>query len=342
MIIGITGTLGSGKGTVVDYLIRHGFTHYSVREFLEEEIKNRGLVINRDSMVMIANDLREKYGVSYIVDQLYDRAKANGGNAVIESIRCIGEVESLRRLGDFILIGIDADVELRYTRISERKGSTDLISFDRFVRDEQREMNNKDPTRGNISACLEMADHIFKNNWSVEELYQKIENYLNSRMNAPTSLGFGKPKRPSWDAYFIEIMDAVSRRATCEKEREGCVIARDNQILVTGYSGAPTGLAHCDEVGHQMKTIVDEQGNESKVCVRINHAEQNALSQAAKLGTKIGEATIYCENIPCDVCSKMLVSAGIRRIVARKNSSIEPGIRELFLNAGVHVDFIEK
>ena len=341
MIVGITGTLGAGKGTVVNYLAKHEFKHYSVREFLEIEINNRGLVVNRDSMVMIANDLREKYGPSYIVDELYNLAKVNGGNAVIESIRCVGEVESLRRQGDFILLGIDADVELRYTRISDRKTETDLISFDRFVRDEQREMNNKDSTRGNISACLEMADHIFKNNWTVEELYQKIENYLSSRANAPATIGFGKPKRPSWDDYFMEIKDAVSKRATCDMNCFGCVIARDNQILVTGYSGAPMGLAHCDDVGHRIKTVVDSEGHEVKICSRIIHAEQNAICQASKLGTKLGESTIYLEKIPCDVCSRSIVGAGIRRIVIKEKSSMKSYIKELFLNAGVRVDFIE-
>jgi dCMP deaminase len=203
-------------------------------------------------------------------------------------------------------------------------------------------MNNKDPTIGNISACLEMANHIFKNNWSVEELYQKIKNYLASLSNPNSSLSFGKPKRPSWDDYFMEIKDAVSKRATCDLNCFGCVIARDNQILVTGYSGAPVGLAHCDEIGHLKETIVDSNGNEVRICSRIIHAEQNAICQAAKIGTKLEESTIYLEKIPCGVCAKSIVSAGIRRIVVRNISSMRSHIKELFLNAGVRVDFIEE
>ncbi|HWS49060.1 MAG TPA: hypothetical protein VN174_03360, partial [Candidatus Methanoperedens sp.] len=88
--------------------------------------------------------------------------------------------------------------------------------------------------------------------------------------------------RPSWDEYFLELADAVSKRATCDRGRSGCVIVRDKRILVTGYVGSPAGLPHCDEVGHLMKTMVNEDGSKSDHCVRTVHAEQNAICQAAK------------------------------------------------------------
>src|SRR3989338_5171968 len=91
-------------------------------------------------------------------------------------------------------------------------------------------------------------------------------------------------QRTSWDEYFMEVARTVAKRATCDRGRSGCVIARGRQILVTGYVGSPAGLPHCDEVGHQMKIVTHEDGHQSQHCVRTAHAEQNAILQAAKIG----------------------------------------------------------
>jgi len=103
IIIGITGTLGAGKGTIVDYLVKNkGYHHYSVRAYLTEEIKRRNLPVNRDSMTSVANELRALHSPSYITDQLYLLAKEKGKNCVIESIRTPGEIVSLRQKKQFL------------------------------------------------------------------------------------------------------------------------------------------------------------------------------------------------------------------------------------------------
>ena len=179
IIIGLTGTLGAGKGTVVDYLVQNlGYRHYSVREFLTEEIKRRGLEVNRDSMVVVANDLRARFSPSYIVEQLYLKAKESGQNCVIESIRTPGEVEMLAKQPNFHLFAVDADPKARYNRISIRKSETDSISFEEFIQNEQREMTSDDPNKQNISKCIEMSEHTFYNNASIEKLYNQINLYL--------------------------------------------------------------------------------------------------------------------------------------------------------------------
>lgn len=127
-----------------------------------------------------------------------------------------------------------------------------------------------------------------------------------------------KYQRPSWDEYFTGIAQAVAMRATCDRGRSGCVVARENQILVTGYVGAPRGLAHCDEVGHQMKEMHHEDGTVSHHCVRTLHAEQNAIAQAARQGISLLGATMYCHMTPCHVCSMFIVNCGIKRVVAEK------------------------
>jgi dephospho-CoA kinase len=180
IIIGITGTIGAGKGTIVEYLVNNkGYSHFSVRGFISEEIKERGLDVNRDNMVVVANDLREKNNPAYIIEQLFEQAKTSGNNCVIESLRTVGEVESLKSKGNFFLFAVDANPEIRYERIKLRMSETDNISFDTFVENEQREMDSDDPNKQNLSACMKIADFIFINNGTVEELYQKIQRVLN-------------------------------------------------------------------------------------------------------------------------------------------------------------------
>jgi dephospho-CoA kinase len=178
-IIGITGTIGAGKGMLVEYLLREkNFAHYSVRGFLIGELKKRNLAVNRDTMVSLANELRKKTSPSYIIDCLFEQAKLSEKNAVIESIRSVGEVESLQKKGNFCLLAVDADPKIRYERIIQRNSETDNVTFEEFLQNEQREMNSTDPNKQNLSKCIAMADYTFCNNMSINELYNQLETIL--------------------------------------------------------------------------------------------------------------------------------------------------------------------
>jgi len=120
--------------------------------------------------------------------------------------------------------------------------------------------------------------------------------------------------RPSWDEYFIEITRLVAKRSTCLRRQVGAVVVKDKNILATGYNGSPSGTAHCLDVGCLREQLQIPSGERHELC-RGLHAEQNAIIQAAKHGTSIDGATLYCTTMPCIICSKMIINAGIRRVV---------------------------
>ena len=149
-----------------------------------------------------------------------------------------------------------------------------------------------------------------------------------------------KYSRPSWDEYFMDVCRAIAKRATCDRGRSGCVIARDHQILVTGYVGAPIGLPHCDDVGHQFKKLQHEDGSITQHCVRTVHAEQNAICQAAKRGISIDGATLYCKMTPCRTCAMLIINCGIVRVVAEKRYHDSADTIEMFKKAGIILEHI--
>ena len=148
--------------------------------------------------------------------------------------------------------------------------------------------------------------------------------------------------RPDWDQYFLGLLEPIAKRATCDRGRSGAlIVSQNNTILTTGYVGSPPGQPHCDDVGHMMKTVTDENNNQSSHCVRTLHAEENAILQAAKDGIKIQGATIYAKMTPCYNCAMRIVRVGIKRVVAQKRYHADKSSMELFENANLEVKIID-
>lgn len=144
-----------------------------------------------------------------------------------------------------------------------------------------------------------------------------------------------KYKRPSWDEYFMEIMEAISKRGTCDRGRSGCVIAKNKQIISAGYVGSAAGDDHCDDVGHLFQKRYNADGTFSNHCVRTVHAEQNAICQAAKIGASVEGATLYCRMTPCPVCAKMIINCGIKRVVCQRRYHDGSEAERVFARSGV-------
>lgn len=178
MIIGITGTFCAGKGTIVEYLQKKGFRHYSMSGYITEEIKRRGLEVNRDNMILVANDLRARHSPSFIAEELYKEAKKDGGDSIIESLRTVGEITALKGKGRFYLFAVDADRRIRYERSQSRKSDKDSVTFEKFCAQEDQEMTSTDPNKQNISKCIPLADFVFTNDGTVDGLHSQIDTVL--------------------------------------------------------------------------------------------------------------------------------------------------------------------
>ncbi|MDA8123099.1 MAG: dCMP deaminase family protein [Deltaproteobacteria bacterium] len=120
--------------------------------------------------------------------------------------------------------------------------------------------------------------------------------------------------RPDWDTYFMDMAKLASRRSSCLRRAVGAVLVKDRRVLSTGYNGVPSGVTHCEATGCLRERLNVPSGERHELC-RGLHAEQNAIIQAAFHGVSIREAVLYCTTLPCIICAKMLINAGVRRIV---------------------------
>lgn len=144
-----------------------------------------------------------------------------------------------------------------------------------------------------------------------------------------------KRARPSWDEYFMNIAELASTRSTCLRRQVGAVIVKDKKILATGYNGAPSGLKHCLDIGCLRDKLGIPSGERHELC-RATHAEQNAIVQAALFGVSIKDSTLYSTTQPCILCTKLIINAGIKKMVI-KDSYPDKMSRQMLKEAGVEI-----
>lgn len=336
MIIGITGHYCAGKDEMAEYLEQKQFFHISLSEILREKIRAQKKKPTRDNLIKYGNELRRKQGHGIIARLAMQQMEPNK-NYTITSIRNPTEVEVLKTRKDFILVKVEAPIKERFermkARIREKNREDDIQTFEEFKQKEQQEQS-ENPESQQVHKCMEMADVTIINNRDLMTFYKKIDRFLND----------WRPKldkRIGWDEYFLELTEVVAKRATCDRGKSGAVIVKDKRVLSTGYVGAPTGLPHCDEVGHQMREVINEDGTKSRHCIRTTHAEQNAIAQAARYGISINGATLYCKMEPCYTCAKIIINSGIKRVICKKRYHAAQLTREIFKKAGIKLEVKE-
>ncbi|MBP7791464.1 MAG: AAA family ATPase [Candidatus Goldbacteria bacterium] len=333
MFLGFTGPNASGKGEAIKYLVeKHKFVSYSLSDILRSELKSRGVEINRDNLISVGNELREKHGPGVLAKLAVEKIK-NMPQAIVDSIRNPSEIEELRKnLKDFKLIGINADTKVRYERAGKRgRENENRMSYEEFIANEQKE-NSKAQTGQQLLKCFEMADVKIDNSGTVEELHKKLEDVLKN-------FGYKPYKRPAWDEYFMKMAYLVAERSTCIRHHIGAVIVKDNYVISTGYNGAASGVTDCLELGCLRDQMGITSGTRHEVC-RAIHAEQNAIIQAALHGATTEKAALYCTHSPCILCAKMIVNAKIKKVIVSKYYP-DKSYEDLFKEANVEFRIIE-
>ena len=336
--IGVTGTFCSGKDSFAEYLKARGFIHISLSDMLREELRKKVMEISRDNLQTLGNSMRAKEGSSVLAKRAIAKMSENKEkNYIITSIRNPFEVKELAKSENFVLVNIDAPAEIRFQRLITRTGREDKEpkTFEEFIAKENEELNPEKESDLNIRDCMKMARVTIINDSDFETFKKKIEEAL------PKIEEMANFRRPSWDEYFIEMMKVVGKRGTCDRGRSGCVIVKNKRVMCTGYVGSPVGLAHCDEVGHWFKKTIHEDGSITQHCIRTVHAEANAIAQAARTGINIDGATLYCKMEPCLDCTKLLISAGIKRVVCEKRYHAAKESREMLQEAGIQLEVVE-
>lgn len=179
MIIGITGTDGAGKGTVVDYLVtKKGFIHYSASGFIATEVELQGLPISRNQLRLTGNELRAKHGDDVLVAMALKDIEARGEKRVIiESIRASAEANTLKQHNG-VLLAVDAEPHIRYERVQGRRSDKDQVTYETFVAHEELEKNDPDPHGMQKAKVMEMADYTIFNDGTLEELEAATDAFL--------------------------------------------------------------------------------------------------------------------------------------------------------------------
>lgn len=142
-------------------------------------------------------------------------------------------------------------------------------------------------------------------------------------------------QRPSWDQYFMDITRLVATRSSCLRRQVGALLVKDRNILATGYNGVPSGITHCETTGCLRERLKVPSGERHELC-RGLHAEQNAIIQAARHGVNISGATLYCTTMPCIICTKMIINAGITKVVYGEGYADELA-REMIAESGIAI-----
>lgn len=334
MLIGISGTLGSGKTEVVRYLTFQGFKIISFdKDFVDEDDK----VAGDSPLPRLASPTPsevetmplELFKTFNSVDSLLDYVTLNWRtNFVISHILNMEMLLALQKRPFFLHVSIDAPLQLRYERMKCREGEYTLL--DQFVSSNDSLLFA--PENPLIEINNQAQIKIINTSSSIKDLYIKLSELVLPDM---TRL------RPTWDSYFMRLADLAALRSNCMKRRVGCVIVRGNRVVATGYNGTPRNLTNCNEGGCPRCNKGQGSGAGLNTCLCL-HAEENALLESGRdriagggTGTDADKPVLYCNTCPCLTCSIKIVQSGIREVVYAHSYSMDELSHKVMSEAGI-------
>jgi len=327
IVIGLTGKYCSGKSTVCDYLKSRSFYYKSLSDELRAVLAREGVENTRENLIRRGNELRAQHGNSHL-SKLVVEGMARDKNYVVDSLRNPDEIRELQKLPGFHLWNITSPESNRFERIMERKREGDPKTLDEFKKMEAQESKSDSASAQQLDACAQMAEHTIENTGSLSELFEKVDSLL---LNTPVDF-----RRPSWDEYFMNIAKEVAMRSNCVKRKVAAVIVKDKRIISTGYNGTPRGVKNCNEGGCPRCNSFAKGGTALDDCL-CSHAEENSIVQAAYHGIAISGSTIYTTYSPCLTCGKMIINAGIKKVVYNTDYPLGESALKMLAEAGVEV-----
>jgi dCMP deaminase len=325
IIIGLTGRNASGKTTAGETLAARGFSYLSLSDVIREEARRRGLADVRENMIALGNELREHYGAGALAELTVQRMQPDR-NYAVDSIRHPAEVMALRKAGSFSLFHIFAPLEARFERAMARGRAGDAETLQDFIRQEEREFASSNAAAQQLLETERLANRVIENSGTLDEFSAQLATALRE-----LQVSFS---RPSWDQYFMDIARQVAARSNCMKRQVAAVIVSDRRIISTGYNGTPRGVKNCNEGGCPRCNGFSESGKNLEECL-CSHGEENAIVQASYHGIAIKDATLYTTYSPCLLCSKMIINAGIVRVVYNEAYPLNDTATRMLKEAGV-------
>lgn len=327
IIIGLTGRNAGGKTTAGQTLTAKGFYYVSLSDVIRQEAKKRGLPDVRENLIALGNELRERHGPGALAELTVAQMQPDK-NYVVDSIRHPAEVAALKKAGSFTLFHIFAPLEARFARSLARARDGDATTLQEFIRQEEREFASSNAAAQQFLETERLANRTIENDTTLDEFKTKLDIALKQ-----LQVSFA---RPSWDQYFMNIAKQVAARSNCMKRQVAAVIVAEKRIISTGYNGTPRGVKNCNEGGCPRCNGFSESGKNLDECL-CSHGEENAIVQASYHGIAIKDATLYTTYSPCLMCSKMIINAGIKKVVYNDAYPLNDTAVRMLKEAGVEL-----
>lgn len=344
MLIGICGTICSGKHTTAEYLVQH---HGFLRLHLPSRSNSTALVQQNDEQnrrfLPSVTDERGTRGLTFPdVDSLLDFVtKRWQEHWVLTDIEDETTLELLLRRPFFLLLSVDAPITLRFSRFNNRCAKRDLspLPLEVFIDANDQLLYGAlsslpSPSLTSPSSAAgrgSLARLHSRSHMQLLNSYVDVQSYFDflGTLDLPSETRL----RPPWDAYFMTLAHLASLRSNCMKRRVGCVLTLNSRILSTGYNGTPRGLTNCNQGGCPRCNAASSGGSALSTCLCL-HAEENALLEAGRERIREG-AVLYCDTCPCLTCSVKIAQVGVKEVVYSQGYNMDEASRRVLKEAGV-------